>query len=139
VRGARLRAAAAASLILALTGVAAHEAAGRGEATTVRVTEKEFTLKAVPARATPGRVTFVVRNTGKLDHELVVVKTNRAPAKLPVKGTKASEAGRVAKIPPFKPGKTKQLAVSLKAGKYVLFCNVAGHYKSGQFAGFRVG
>jgi uncharacterized cupredoxin-like copper-binding protein len=139
VRSARLRGAVTASLILALGGFAAHEAAGREAATTVRVTEKEFTLKAAPASAKPGKVTFVVKNAGKLDHELVVVKTNRAPGKLPVKGTKASEAGRVGKIPPFKPGATKRLTLSLKTAKYVLFCNVAGHYKSGQYAGFRVG
>jgi uncharacterized cupredoxin-like copper-binding protein len=139
VRRARLKTAGAASLILALAGLAAHEAAGRGAATTVRITEKEFTLKAVPASARPGKVTFVARNAGKLEHEVVVVKTNRAPGKLPVKGTKASEAGRVGKIPPFKPGQTKRLTLSLKAGKYVLFCNVAGHYESGQYSGFRVG
>jgi uncharacterized cupredoxin-like copper-binding protein len=139
VQRGRLRAAGTAALILSLTGFAAHEAAGLGAATTVRVTEKEFTLKSVPASAKPGKVTFVVRNAGKLDHEFVIVKTNRAPAKLPLKGNKASEAGRVGKIPPFKPGKTKRIALSLKAGKYVLFCNVAGHYKLGQRAGFRVG
>ena len=124
---------------LVLAGFAAHEAFGLGAKTVVRVTEKEFTINAVPASAKPGRVTFVVKNAGKLEHELVVVKTNLAPGKLPLKGTKASEAGRVGKIPPFKPGATKQLSLDLKAGKYVLFCNVSGHYKLGQRTGFKVG
>ena len=124
---------------MVLAGFAAHEAAGLGAKTVVRVTEKEFTIRAVPASAKPGRVTFVVKNAGKLEHELVVVKTKLAPGKLPIKGTKASEAGRVGKIPPFKAGATKQLSLDLKAGKYVLFCNVSGHYKLGQRTGFKVG
>ena len=122
-----------------VAGFGAHEAAGRGAKTVVRVTEKEWAVKPVPTSANPGKVTFVVKNAGKLDHEFIVVKTNLAPGKLPVKGTKASEAGRVGKIPSFKPGATKQITLTLKAGKYVLFCNIAGHYKSGQRGGFRVG
>jgi uncharacterized cupredoxin-like copper-binding protein len=140
VRGARLRAAGTASLIVALTGLAAHQAAGRGSATTtVRVTEKEFTIKAVPASVKPGKVNFVVKNAGKIDHEFVVVKTNRAPGKLPVKNNRASEVGRVGRTPPFERGATQQITLPLKAGKYVLFCNVTGHYKLGQRTGFRVG
>lgn len=139
---ARLRAAGAATLVLGLTGLIAHEAAARESgraAATVRVTEKEFTLKPSPTSAKPGQVTFVVKNAGKLDHEFVVLKTNLAPAKLPSKGTKAAEPGRVGKIPKFKPGVTKRLALNLKAGKYVLICNVPTHYRAGQRAGFRVG
>jgi uncharacterized cupredoxin-like copper-binding protein len=139
---ARLRAAGAAALILGLTAFAVHEAAAResgGYAATVRVTEKEFTLKPSPTSAKPGPVTFVVKNAGKLDHEFIVLKTNLAPAKLPLKGTKAAEPGRVGKIPKFKPGATKRLTLDLKAGKYVLICNVPTHYKAGQRSGFRIG
>jgi uncharacterized cupredoxin-like copper-binding protein len=139
---ARLRAAGAASLILVLTALAAHEAVAResgGAKATVRVTEKEFTLKPAPASAPPGPVTFVVRNAGRLDHEFVVLKTNVAPSRLPERGTKAAEPGRVGKIPKFKPGVTKRLTLNLKAGKYVLICNVPTHYKAGQRSAFRVG
>ena len=31
-----------------------------------------------------------------------------------------------------------RLSVELSAGKYVLICNVIGHYNSGQFAAFTV-
>jgi uncharacterized cupredoxin-like copper-binding protein len=106
---------------------------------TVNVAEKEFTLTPVPRSAKPGKVTFVVKNVGKLDHEFVVIKTNRPPGKLPIKGAKASEAGRIGKIPPFKPGQTKRITLALKPGKYVLLCNVAGHYQAGQHSAFRVG
>ena len=140
---ARARATAgAATLILGLTALVAHEAAAResgGAAATVRVTEKEWSVKPAPASAKPGKVTFVVRNAGKLAHEFVVLKTNIAPGKLPIKGSRAAEPGRVGKLAQFKPGATKRLTLTLKAGKYVLICNVPAHYKAGQFGAFRVG
>lgn len=128
-----------AALVVLVTTVVAFEAAARNTAATVKVTEKEFTLKPSPASAKPGPVTFVVKNAGKLAHEFVVLKTNIAPGKLPQSGTKAKEPGRVGKIPEFKPGATKRLTLNLKAGKYVLICNVPTHYKAGQRAAFRVG
>jgi uncharacterized cupredoxin-like copper-binding protein len=128
-----------ATMVVLLTAVVAFEATARNSKTLVNVTEKEFTVKPVPARAKPGPVTFRVKNTGKLAHEFVVLKTKIAPGKLPLSGTKAREVGRVGKIPEFQPGKTKALTVTLKAGKYVLICNVPTHYKAGQFAAFRVG
>ena len=72
-------------------------AAARGEqasGTTVKVVLKEWKMVPSVSRCVPrGRITFVVRNTGTLDHELVVLRTSRAPGRLPVKGSGASEAG----------------------------------------------
>jgi uncharacterized cupredoxin-like copper-binding protein len=127
-----------AAIVALVAAFVAFEAAARDAAATVKVTEKEFTVKPSPASAKPGQVTFVVRNAGKIEHEFVVLKTNIAPGKLPTKGTKAKEVGRVGKIPEFKPDATKRLTLNLKAGKYVLICNVPTHYKAGQFAAFRV-
>jgi uncharacterized cupredoxin-like copper-binding protein len=105
--------------------------------TVVKVTLKEFKVLPTPTSARPGVVAFSVRNAGKLDHELVVLKTNLAPGKLPVKGAKAVEVGRVGKVV-VKPGKAGGLTVTLKAGKYVLLCNFPGHYQAGQRIGFVV-
>lgn len=105
----------------------------------VKVSEKEFKLTPVPTSAKAGAVIFAVKNAGALTHDFVVLKTNLAPNKLPVKGSKAVEVGRVGKLPAFKPGATKTLTLILKPGKYVLICNVAGHYKFGMRAGFKVG
>jgi uncharacterized cupredoxin-like copper-binding protein len=38
----------------------------------------------------------------------------------------------------IKPGQTKKVTLTLKPGKYVLLCNLAGHYKAGQYAAFTV-
>jgi uncharacterized cupredoxin-like copper-binding protein len=107
--------------------------------TAVKVTEKEFKVIPVPTKAKPGVVVFSVRNAGGLTHDFVVLKTNLPPNKLPVKGSKAVEVGRVGKLGVFKPGVTKKLTLTLKPGKYVLICNVAGHYGFGMRAGFKVG
>ena len=105
----------------------------------VKVTEKEFKLTPVPTSAKAGAVIFSVKNAGALTHDFVVLKTNLPPNKLPVKSSKAVEVGRVGKLGVFKPGVTKKLTLTLKPGKYVLICNVAGHYGFGMRAGFKVG
>jgi len=46
--------------------------------------------------------------------------------------------GRQGKTPVFGPGKTRRLALGLKPGKYVLICNVPGHYQAGMRVGFTV-
>ncbi len=98
------------------------------------------TVKVAPSAASvrSGRVTFVARNVGKLPHNLVVLRTNLAAGKLSVVGSQAKEIGRVGKTPVFGPGRTRRLTVRLAAGKYVLICNVPGHYQAGMTAAFRV-
>lgn len=123
---------------LAALAVGAYAAVAATSATKIRVTEKEFKIGLARTTAAHGKVTFVVRNTGKLRHEFVVLKTKLAPNKLPLKGATAVEVGRVGKIPPFGPGQTRTLTLPLKAGKYVLICNVPAHYQAGQRVGFRV-
>lgn len=107
-------------------------------AKTVKVKEKEWGIPAVPAQVAPGKVTFVVRNVGKLKHEFVVIKTKRRASKLPVKGARAVETGRVGKISAFKPGQTRRITLALKAGHYALICNLPAHYKAGQRSDFNV-
>lgn len=105
---------------------------------TVNVTLKEFTVKPVPASITAGKVTFKVKNAGKLGHELVVLKTTTAPGKLKVKGARAVETGKVGEVAELKPGKSGTLTKTLARGKYVLLCNVPGHYQAKQYVGFVV-
>jgi uncharacterized cupredoxin-like copper-binding protein len=38
----------------------------------------------------------------------------------------------------IKPGRSATLTLNLKAGRYVLLCNLAGHYPGGMHAGLRV-
>jgi uncharacterized cupredoxin-like copper-binding protein len=107
--------------------------------TLVKVQLKEFKVLPSPTTAKGGAVSFSVKNIGKIAHEFVVLKTNLPPAKLPTKGSKAVEIGRVGIVGPLKPGISKSLNLTLKAGKYVLLCNLPGHYQAGQRVRFTVG
>ena len=103
----------------------------------VAVKANEFNLVPAVQAARAGKVTFVVRNTGKVTHEFVVVKTDK-PAGSLLKGSEADETGAVGEIGELKPGTTKKLQLTLKKGHYALLCNIMGHYKAGQFADFYV-
>lgn len=104
--------------------------------------------------AKAGAITFEVSNHSNAPgpygvtnipevHELVVLKTNLAPNKLPVHGkppdgTVAVEVGRIGRPLVVQPGKTSTITLNLKPGHYVLICNLPGHYTGGQHAAFRV-
>ena len=108
--------------------------------TTVKASLGEYFIKLDKSSIPPGSVRFDVSNDGKIEHEFVVIKTNLAPDKLPVKGGEANEdvGPSPGEIPSVKTGKKKQLDVTLKPGKYVLICNLPGHYKAGQSTGLSV-
>lgn len=132
---------AAAILLAALAAGPAEAAAGGSKVSAARVSVKLVEFKLIPSvrRIAAGKVTFVVRNAGKIPHEFVVLRTATPASKLPVKGVKAQEPGRIAKIAEFKAGVTKTLTLTLARGHYVLLCNLPGHYRAGQFADFTVG
>ena len=125
------------SAIMAAAALAVPLALAATNATKVAVTLKEFKVTPKPASVKAGKVTFAIKNAGALDHEFVIVKTNLGASKLPVKNNVVT-LKPLAKVGPFKSGKTGSLSVSLKAGKYVLYCNVKGHYSLGQRIAFTV-
>jgi uncharacterized cupredoxin-like copper-binding protein len=132
-------------LIVSVLVVAVLTAGGVGAAlamqssATTKVTEKEWGVAPLPAKVKAGKVTFSVKNIGHLNHEFLVIKTTKAANKLPTKGAVAVVTGQVGKIAQFKPGVTKTITLNLKAGHYVLICNLPAHYKAGQYANFTVG
>ena len=73
--------------------------------------------------------------------ELEAVKTDTPAGDFPLEGDRANveevgeESGEVEDIAA---GKSKPLQVSLEPGKYVLICNLPGHYKSGMHSAFTV-
>ena len=121
------------ALALGLTPVA-HA----GSSATPQVNAKLLDFKVVPKPKTvaAGKVTFVATNGGKVEHELVVVRTPKDAAKLGRGDGTASEKGEVAEVEDVKPGKTKRLTVSLKPGRYVLLCNIGKHYGAGMYVNF---
>jgi uncharacterized cupredoxin-like copper-binding protein len=99
-----------------------------------------------------GKTTFVIDNVGTMHHEMAIYKTDLAPGELPLtaEGTVDEEkAGLVAEAVYTQPlrgdedhrirdGRGVDYTVDLPPGKYVLLCNLPGHYKAGQFVAFTV-
>jgi uncharacterized cupredoxin-like copper-binding protein len=104
----------------------AHEPAGAAApaAHTIAVSETEFKIALAAGKLAPGKVTFDVRNAGKIPHDLVV------------SGPGVSGA---AKTPLINAGRTAKLTVTLAAGSYTLYCNVPGHRAAGMNAKLTVG
>lgn len=126
--------------VILLAAVAATGAVTAGAVTSsksVRVTLNEYSVLPAKQAAPAGKVTFVLRNTGKLAHEFVVVRTGK-PAGSLLKGSEADEKGAVGEVGDLKPAQTKKLTLQLGKGHYSLICNLSGHYKAGQFADFYV-
>ena len=103
----------------------------------VAVGLREFTVTPSATTAAAGRVTFAARNTGKVTHELVVIRTDK-PAGALMKGSRADESGNVGESGDLKPGAGKTFAITLKPGHYALICNLPGHYAAGQHTDFSV-
>ena len=97
------------------------------------------TLPTTATKARPGKVTFVVRNAGKIEHEFVVIKTAAAAGNLaPAGAAEAPEKGAVGEIEEIAPGEVKRLTLTMTKGHYALLCNLPRHYSSGQFVDFYV-
>jgi hypothetical protein len=103
----------------------------------VAVQVDEFSVFPGTQGAPKGKVRFVVTNIGKVEHEFVVVRTNKPAGNL-LKGKEADETGAVGEIDGVPPGQARTLNLSLNRGHYALLCNLPGHYKTGQFADFYV-
>lgn len=95
--------------------------------------------KLLPGQVTvrAGRVSFVVRNEGTMDHEFLVLRSDRHHHSLPVRGGKAVEKGRLGEIPKIPAGTSKRITLKVPRGRYVMLCNMLGHYQAGQYAALR--
>jgi uncharacterized cupredoxin-like copper-binding protein len=103
----------------------------------VAVQVDEFSVFPQTQGAPAGKVRFVVTNIGRVEHEFVVIRTNKPAGNL-LKGNEANETGAVGELDGVKAGNARVLVLSLKRGHYALICNLPGHYKTGQFADFYV-
>jgi uncharacterized cupredoxin-like copper-binding protein len=81
-------------------------------ATKVPIGETEFKITLASTNFKAGEITFEVKNDGKIPHDLAI------------KGT--SDKTKL-----IQPGGTAELKVTLKPGKYELYCTVPGHEAAG--------
>jgi len=94
----------------------------------------KVSMKSVKA----GEVTFRVTNDSKdTVHEMVVspIKGPADPLPYSADENEVNEdaAGNLGEVAELDPGKAGSLTLHLKPGKYILYCNIPGHYMSGMW------
>jgi uncharacterized cupredoxin-like copper-binding protein len=132
------RACALAVTALAVAGCSRVGASSSPPGTTIHVTERDFRITLDRSQAPAGEVSFVDRNRGPDTHELIVVRATGG--RLPLRGDgitldeDALKPRTLGEIDGAPPGTTQVLRVRLRPGRYVLFCNMLGHYMAGMHA-----
>jgi uncharacterized cupredoxin-like copper-binding protein len=81
-------------------------------ATKVPVSETEFKITLASTDFKAGAITFEAKNDGKIPHDLAIKGTSDKTKLIP-------------------PGGSAELKVTLKPGKYELYCTVPGHEAAG--------
>jgi uncharacterized cupredoxin-like copper-binding protein len=109
---------------------------------TVSITLKDFSIVPSVASLPAGRVTFKASNQGPSEHEFVVLKTGLAPSALPLKAGAVSEDAtgikNVGELEGLGSGNTKSTTIKLAPGRYLLVCNLPGHFLAGMVTAFTV-
>lgn len=97
------------------------------------------------ATSAAGSVEITTPNEGKVEHELVLFRSDADPASLPLAGGEVDEAAleaeggeNVGEIEEVQPGQSKSGSFELTPGKYVMFCNLPAHYKQGMYGSITV-
>ena len=106
----------------------------------------DYYFEPANGTANSGPTKIEAVNLGKVEHELVVFKTEMNPAELPTGSDGAVEEEKMDKIaesagevPDVEAGVTKSADFNLKPGKYAIFCNLPGHYAQGMYGSLTVG
>ena len=108
-----------------------------GGSRTVNVSERDFRIVVSTSQVAAGTVVFRVTNHGPDAHELILI---RAGGRLPLRADgimvdeKALERKTVDALEPAPSGAVRELRVQLRPGRYVLLCNMYGHYLGGMHA-----
>jgi uncharacterized cupredoxin-like copper-binding protein len=126
-------------LLVAVVAIGTSACASSGRSARgarVTVVERDFHISVSPSTVRAGTVTLHIANTGPSTHEVNVDRTTLASGGLPLRanGLQANEdSARLTPIDSVSlPLHTSQdLTVQLTPGRYVLFCNLEGHYLGG--------
>lgn len=106
-------------LLMYVVLLASQAPAGESPAVRVLIKAKEFAYEPKEVTVQPGRVVFVVKNEGLIEHNSVIETPDRR---------------KVAEIANLKPGETDELETQLRAGTYTIVCTLPGHRDAGMIA-----
>jgi uncharacterized cupredoxin-like copper-binding protein len=100
----------------------------------VGVTERDFKISA-PKRLASGDIVLRAHNQGPDEHELIVARIGALGLPLRTDGLtlneEALQRSEAGVLEPGAPGSERELDVKLSPGRYIFFCNMAGHYMGG--------
>ena len=122
-------------IAVALTVAGCGGGARAADGALVGITERDFHIAESVRRVHAGKVTLSIRNAGPDEHELIVAPER--PGGLPLRSDgftineAAIESSEPGSVEPQQPHHTELLDLRLKPGRYVLFCNMEGHYMAG--------
>jgi uncharacterized cupredoxin-like copper-binding protein len=108
----------------------------------VHVDLDEWSIEADKTTAPAGNITFKAENHGTTTHELEVftIGSDVDIARLPAAGAKADPEGAGAeeigeiKEEDLPGGAEAEATFDLEPGRYLMICNVPGHYEQGMYA-----
>ena len=95
--------------------VGSHAAGASSKTTTVKAVETDFHIALSKKSFSPGKYTFIAENKSKITHALQITGPGL----------------KNAATPDIAPGKSLDLKVTLKSGRYDIFCPVPGHKQLG--------
>ena len=127
-----------------LTGCSSNtESNAKPAVQTVKGTLTDTSIRLSSSSVSSGKVTFAITNNGTLEHEFVVLKTDLAPDAVHMQSDaeKVDEdmsGENVGEVEGIASGETKELSLSLQPGKYLLICNLPGHFQAGMYVSFEV-
>jgi len=126
---------AAAALLGAGCGGSSHRALP-----VVPITERDFAIRA-PHLVPAGEVRIVLTNKGPVSHELLIAHASGKRLPLRADGFTFDEDAikhrLVGSLEPDGPS-VRDLVLRLTPGRYLVFCNMAGHAESGMLTSFVV-
>jgi uncharacterized cupredoxin-like copper-binding protein len=126
-----------AALALAVPLTMARRQEPTPSGTPVNVLLDDFRVRQDAAVVPAGTVSFRILNQGPTTHEVIVVRTDLAPDKLPLQpdgltvNEEAPGIDLLDEVEGLDIDDRETLALRLAPGHYVLYCNLEGHYLGG--------
>jgi uncharacterized cupredoxin-like copper-binding protein len=106
----------------------------------VELSMRDFSIRLSRATVPAGPVAFDVRNAGPSTHEFKLVRTDVVASELPLDASglavddESRALHRVGGIDTVALGGRAHLEIDLRPGRYVVYCNLEGHYLAGTYA-----
>jgi uncharacterized cupredoxin-like copper-binding protein len=111
------------SVLGALAFAGSTPAGASTKTTTVTAVETDFHIALSKSSFSAGKYTFVAKNKGQTTHALMIT----------------GPGIKMAMTPDINPGKSAKLTVTLKKGKYDVYCPIPGHKALGMNVNLTVG